>query len=146
MTFSRGPLSRRYDGAAGRLVGQALAAPGTWVRANVAPPRAGSWIAGFLADIGLGAGATDAGGLTATERAFQRAVYWTLKGGPGEPNDVWSLQREWGPRTRYGRQLGIRATPKDVARRAVRRKPPDTRYVQNESLRSGAAESGQQRF
>lgn len=146
MTFSRDPLSKRYDGAAGRLVGQALAAPGSWVYANVAPPRPGSWIAGFLAELGIGPGAADAGGLTATERAFQRAVYWTLKGGPGGPNEVWSLQREWGPRTRYGRQLGVRASPRDVAERAIRRKPPAERYVLNESLRSGAAESGQQRF
>jgi hypothetical protein len=96
--------------------------------------------------MGIGPDAEDAGGLTATERAFQRAVYWAFSGGPGGPNEAYSLQREWGPRTRYGRLLGVRASPKETGRRAIRRKPPAERYVLNESLRSGAGESGQQRF
>jgi hypothetical protein len=146
MPWARDPLSERYDGAAARLVGQALAAKGTWVYANVARPRPGSRIAATLAAAGLVFDATDAGGLTAWERAYQRSVYWVFNGGTGNPNEQYSLQREWGPRTRYGRLIGIRASPKPVARRAVRRKPPEQRYVQNPALRSGPAGSGQERF
>lgn len=146
MQWERDPLSERYDAQAGRLVGQALAARGSWVRGHVARPRAGSQVARWLAEAGFAFDATDAGGLTAWERAYQRALYWVFNGGGGRPNEAYSMQRQWWPRSRYGRTIEIRVSPKEVARRAVRRKPPAERYVLNPGLRSGAEGSGQERF
>lgn len=141
MTYARDPMSPRYDQSAGRLLGRALAAPGKWVYVTVPRPRANSRIRAIMAEAGIELESRDRGGLTVWERAFLRSVYWTL----GQ-DDEWSLQREWGPRSGRGRVLGVRASRKDVGRRAVKRKPPADRYTENPAIRSGGIGSGQERF
>lgn len=145
--FERDPLSVRYDAAAGRLIGEAISKPGAWVVRAVARPgdqgRAGAW----LARMGIRLDSTDAGGLTAYERAYQRSMYYVLNGGGGgRKNPAWSLQRQWGAQTNRGRLLAVRVSRPDVARRAVRRKPRSEQWYRNPDLQSGGQGSPKQRF
>ena len=155
MPFVRDPLAERYDATTAQLAGRALAARGRWV--YVAVPRlsrrtAGATVMAWLAEHGLRLDAVDSGGLTTWERAYQRSLYWTfngggtgIRGGTGR-NEVWSLQREWGPVTPAGRMLGVRVTPVDTARRAAARKPRADQWKRNPALESGGDGSGRERF
>lgn len=129
--YARDPLSVRYEGAAGRLLGEAYARPGTWIYRGVGAPAGESWD-----------DSKDAGGLRVWERAYQRAL-WRVH---GQRNEVWSLQVTWGPDTPRGRLLGIRVTDKAVGRRAARRLPAHKRYTENPRLASGGLGSSQARF
>lgn len=134
MPYERDPLSVRYDDAAGRLLGRAYAAPGTWQYSAIAEPAGGRY------------SATDAGGLKAFERAFQRSLYYVHNGGAnGRRNRVWSLQREWGPVTEHGRLVGVRVSEVGTARRALARKP-STAWWKHPELRSGGQGAPGQRF
>lgn len=146
VTFGRDPLSEQYDAAAGRIVGRARRTPGHWVYVTVPRPPSYTGIGQWLAAHGVELAARDGGGLTAWERAYQRAVYWVFNGGSATPDDAWSLQRAWGPHVAGGRQFGIRVSRKDVARRAVKRMPVTRRYTENPAIRSGGEGSTQQRF
>jgi hypothetical protein len=147
MPFERDPLSVRYDPAAGRLLGQAIASPGKWVYTTIARPSPGPRTRQWLRSHGITLDSTDAGGLTSYERAYQRSLYWTLNGGGnGKRNALWSLQREWGPVTARGRVLGIRVSSPRAARLAVQRKPKGEQWWRNADLRSGGQGSPQQRF
>ena len=147
MAYERDPLSTQYDTAAGRLIGRAIAAPGTWVYVAVPKPSGGVRVTGWLAEHGVRLDATDSGGLTTYERAYQRALYYVFNGGGnGRRNGSWSLQREWGPVTARGRLLGVRVSKPGVARRAVQRKPKGEQWWRNPELRSGGQGSSQQRF
>jgi hypothetical protein len=145
--ITRDPLSERYDRAAGKLVGRALARPGSWQTVTVPRPRGSSRIMQLMREGGLELEATDAGGLTAWERAFQRSAYYVFRGGPGgRGNDRWSMQRRWGPRHAGGRFFAVRVSPRDVGYRAAARKPARDRYTANPDLRSGGQGSGVERF
>lgn len=147
MPITRDPLSERYDRAAGKLVGRALARPGSWQTVTVPRPRGSSRIMQLMREGGLELEATDAGGLTAWERAFQRSAYYVFRGGPGgRGNDRWSMQRRWGPRHAGGRFFAVRVSPRDVGYRAAARKPARDRYTANPDLRSGGQGSGVERF
>lgn len=144
--FARDPLSERYDVTAARLLGRAYARPGEWVYTEVVRPRPGPRTAGWLRSLGILLDITDDGGLTAYERAYQRALYYVHNGGGnGRRNQRWSLQREWGPSSATGRLLGIRVGNPADARRAVNRKPREAWY-RNPELRSGGTGSTLQRF
>jgi hypothetical protein len=148
MPATRDPLSRRYDRATGALVGEAVAKQGRWVyRAVPRPASRGAASRAWLAQHGIELDATDAGGLTTYQRSYQRSLYHSAKQlGISTPGGAWSLQREWGPVTRHGRLIGVRVSTKQAARRAVRRKPAAQRYTENFALRSGAINTGQNRF
>ena len=144
MPFARDPLSERYDRAAAQLVAQARARPGRWAAVIIPRPRRGSRMAHALRQGGLELEVTDAGGLTAWERAFQRACYWILH--DRGLDDTWGMQRRFGPRTPDGRGFAVRLTPRDVAYRAAERMRPADRYTANPAIRSGGIGSGQERF
>lgn len=147
MRFERDPLSVLYDTATGGLLGRAYAAPGTWVYAAVPRPALGAGATAWLRATGVDLGATDSGGLTTWERAYQRSLYWVHNGGGnGNRNAVWSIQREWGPVTARGRLLGVRASDPAVARRALNRKPRSQAWWATPELRSGGLGSGRERF
>lgn len=148
MPAQRDPLSRRYDRATGALVGEAVAKQGRWVyRAVPRPSTRGARSRAWLAEHGIELDAVDSGGLTTYQRAYQRSLYNAARQlGISTPEGAWSLQREWGPLTRHGRLIGVRVSTKQAARRAVRRKPAQDRYTENLALRSGAANTGQNRF
>jgi hypothetical protein len=93
---------------------------------------------------GLELEATDAGGLTPWERAFQRSCYWIFE--HRGLADMWGMQRRFGQRTPDGREFAVRLTPRDVAYRAAERMPPAERYTANPAIRSGGQGSGQERF
>lgn len=140
MTFTRDPLSARYDGLTGRFLGRALAAPGRWHYVAVTRPAAGPRTRTWLRAHGISLDATDSGGLTAYERAYLRSLYHVARelgiSVPLKDNPKWSLQRDWGPVTPQGRMLGIRLSSPGAARRAVRRKPAAERYVNNPGFES----------
>lgn len=147
MAYERDPLSARYDDATGRLLGRAYSAPGTWVYVAVPRPGSAPRMAAWLRSHGISLDSTDAGGLTSYERAYQRSLYWVHNGGgSGRRNQVWSLQRRWGPETPRGRMLGVRVSSPAAARRAVNRKPKREQWTANPELQSGAAGSPKQRF
>jgi len=148
MPAQRDPLSRRYDRATGALVGEALAKRGRWVyRAVPRPSARGAASRGWLAEHGIELDAVDSGGLTRYQRAYQRSLYHSAgELGISTPGGAWSLQREWGPLTRHGRLIGVRVSTRAAAIRAQRRKPRAERYTENQALRSGAINTGQNRF
>lgn len=148
MPAQRDPLSKRYDRATGALVGEALAKRGRWVyRAVPRPSTRGAASRAWLAERGIELDAVDSGGLTAYQRSYQRSLYHSAGAlGISAPDGNYSLQREWGPLTRHGRLIGVRVSTKQAARRAVRRKPAADRYTENMALRSGAVNTGQNRF
>lgn len=146
MPFARIPGSERYDRAAAKLVGEALARPGRWHARDVKRPRAGSRLRALLEEAGIGLDATDAGGLTAWERAFQRAAYHALAEAQDRNRPAWSMQRRWGPRHAGGRFFAVRISPAAVGYRAAARKPAAERYTSNPRLRSGGEGSGRERF
>lgn len=150
MTYKPNPLSVRYEAAAGAFLGKAIADRGKWKTVVVARPSPGPRSRAWLRAHGIALDRLDAGGLTAYERAYQQALYRTAKrlgiSVPFQRNPRWSLQREWGPVTARGRQLGIRVSPADAARRAVQRKPKGEQWWRNPELRSGGQGSGQERF
>jgi len=148
MAAERDPLSKRYDSATGALVGEAMAKQGRWVyRAVPRPSSRGARSRAWLAEHGIELDAVDSGGLTRYQRAYQRSLYHSAgELGISTPGGAWSLQREWGPLTRHGRLIGVRVSGKAAAMRAVRRKPVSQQYTRNRALRSGAVNTGQNRF
>lgn len=148
MAYQRDPLSERYDAAAGKLLGQAIRAPGRWVYYDVARPKPGPRTREWLRQHGIRLDATDAGGLTSYERAFQRSLYWNAKqlGISVTRSPSLSLQREWGPVTARGRVLGIRMSDPKQARLAVGRKPRGEQWWRNPDQQSGGVGSTKQRF
>jgi hypothetical protein len=144
MAFARDPLSERYDRAAGQLVGRAVARPGSWAQVSIDRPRGRSRVLAIMREAGIELEAVDAGGLTAWERAFQRAAYYQFR--QRGHDESWSLQRRWGPRHAGGRFFALRASPRAVGRRAAERLPARERYTANPDLRSGGEGSPQQRF
>ena len=144
MAFARDPLSERYDRAAGQLVGRAVTRPGSWAQVSIDRPRGRSRVLAIMREAGIELEATDAGGLTAWERAFQRAAYYTFR--ERRLDERWSLQRRWGPRHAGGRFFALRVSPRAVGRRAAERLPARERYTANPELRSGGQGSAQQRF
>jgi hypothetical protein len=148
MPARRDPLSVRYDAAVGALLGDALGRPGRWVyRAVPRPESRSARSRAWLAQHGISLDATDTGGLTTYQRAYQRALYHEAKQlGISAPGGAWSLQREWGPETAHGRLIGVRVSTRAAAVRAVRRKPRPDRYTENPQIRSGGDGTPQQRF
>jgi hypothetical protein len=142
------PLSARYEQAAARFLGEAVAGKGRWhYRGITRPDDRGAAQRAWLARNGIALDETDSGGLTRWERAYQRALYRVAKQlGISTPDGHLSLQREWGPDTAHGRLLGIKVTAKTVALRAVARKPRRDRYTENPALRSGGEGSPQQKY
>lgn len=147
MAYARDPLSVRYDAMAGKLLGQAIRAPGRWQYTEVTRPRPGPRTAVWLRSHGIRLDALDSGGLTAYERAFQRALYWNAKrlGISVTRSPTYSLQREWGPVTARGRVLGVRLSTPKQARLAVQRKPREA-WWRNPDQQSGGIGSTRQRF
>jgi hypothetical protein len=142
MGYGRDPLSETYDAAAARLVRRALARPRQWCYTTVTRPAGRSLALAWIREHGIPYG-TDAGGLTAWERAYQRAAYYYFDHlEAGKPGGELSLQREWGPATVRGRLLGVRVGPRETARRAAARKPKSERWVDNPRLESGGEGSG----
>jgi hypothetical protein len=135
MAFARDPLSERYDRAAGALVGRAVAAPGSWAQVSIDRPRGRSRVLALIREAGLELEAVDAGGLTAWERAFQRAAYYMFRERGHDAS--WSMQRRWGPRHAGGRFFAVRVSPRAVGYRAARRMPASERYTVNPDLRPG---------
>jgi hypothetical protein len=148
MPAARDPLSVRYDAAVGALLDDAMARQGRWVYRAVPRPAARSARSrAWLAAHGIQLDELDSGGLTAYQRAYQRALYHVAKERDiSTPAGDWSLQRDWGPETRYGRVLGVRVSGKAAARRAVRRKAAAERYTENPAIRSSGQGTGRERF
>lgn len=148
MAYERDPLSVRYDGAAGGLLGRALRTPGRWVYYDVARPKPGPRTLAWLRSHGIVLDRLDSGGLTAYERAFQRSLYWNAKqlGISVTRSPSYSLQREWGPVTARGRMLGVRMSTPKQARLAVARKPKGEQWYRNRDQQSGGIGSTKQRF
>ena len=128
--FTRDPLSVRFDRAAAELITRAIAHPGKTVLGMIeSPPRDP---------------VEDAPpGLTATERAFQRALYHDSRIHRARKNTggEWSMPRpEWLPRTGSTRLVRIRVFS-DTSAAAKVRAGYDTgnSYVKNPELRSTAA-------
>lgn len=144
MPFARDPLSERYDRAAGRLISEARRDPGRWASVLVPRPRGSSRVLQVMREAGLELEATDAGGLTPWERAFQRSAYWTFH--HRGLDDAYGMLRRWGPRRPGGRLFAVRLSPRDVAYRAAARMPAADRYTANPAIRSGGQGSGQERF
>lgn len=148
MAYQRDPLSVRYDAMAGKLLGQAIRAPGRWQYLEVARPKPGPRTLAWLRQHGITLDRLDAGGLTSYERAFQRALYWNAKqlGISVTRSPTYSLQREWGPVTAKGRVLGVRLSTPKQARLAVARKPKGEQWWRNPDQQSGGMGSTKQRF
>lgn len=146
--YQRDPLSVRYDAMAGRLLGQAIARPGRWVYTEITRPKPGPRTITWLRQHGINLDRLDSGGLTAYERAYQRALYWNAKqlGISVTRSPSYSLQREWGPVTARGRVLGIRMSDPRQARLAVGRKPKAEQWWRNADQQSGGLGSPKQRF
>ena len=148
MPYERDPLSVRYDAAAGKLLGKAIAAPGRWHYQEVTRPRPGPRTAAWLRSHGITLDRLDDGGLTSYARAFQRSLYWNAKqlGISVTRSPSLSLQREWGPVTARGRVLGVRLSDPRQARLAVGRKPKSEQWWRNREAQSGGMGSPKQRF
>lgn len=146
--FERDPLSVRYDAMAARLLGQAADDPGRWVYTEVKRPVPGPKTRAWLRAHGIVLDATDSGGLTSYERAYQRSLYWNAKqqGISVSRTHVGSLQREWGPVTARGRMLGVRISQPQAARLAVARKPASEQWHRDTGQQSGGIGSPKQRF
>jgi len=134
MTFQRDPLSIRYDGAAADLISRAIANAGKTVTGIIeSGPR----------------DPVDEGGLSRTERAFQRALYHDGRihkprknsGGP------WSLVVEWSPRAGRVRLVRI-VVHSDTSGKLhqVARIPAGEQWTRNADLQSGGIGSPKQRF
>jgi hypothetical protein len=153
MSFQRIPPSPEYAGLAWRYVSQMLERP--WATLNVE----------VVSDP---AEPVDAGGLSVSERAFQRAIYHELnstdipgpRGGRSLPNPDWSIMRGWG-QPRYVRPAGLfgifrRATrrrwvwltaiPKAEARAAAYARPRGALWIDDYQLQSGGLGSVKARF
>ena len=152
MTFARDPLSERYDELAGTRLGEAIARRGNtprqrWIYSALPRPDSSSARAArFLTMNAINLDATDKGGLTTYQRAYQRSLYWNAKQlGISSTDAEWCLQVQWGPDTKYGRQVGIRLVTRAEALRHVRRKPKSARWDLTPAARSGAAADGQEK-
>lgn len=126
MTFTRDPLSVRFDGAAHEIISRAIRFPGKTVLGSI--------------DSGPGEPVDD-GGLTRSERAFQRALYHDQRirkprrnsGGP------WTLpQPDWLARTGRTRLVRIMVVS-DIsgAVYARARIPRDGQWQHNDALKAG---------
>lgn len=148
MPYERDPLSVRYDAAAGRLLGRAIAARRAWVTTVVAAPSPGPRTREWLRARGITLMALDDGGLTAYERAFERSLWWNAKrlGISVSGASAGIMQREWGPVTARGRQIGIRVGSARDGRLAVNRKPRSQQWTRNAELQSGGIGSPKRRF
>lgn len=148
MTYQRDPLSVRYDATVGRLLGRAIRSPGRWVYDEVARPKPGPRALAWLRQHGITLDRLDDGGLTAYERAYQRALYWNAKqlGISVTRSPAYSLQREWGPVTARGRMLGVRLSTPKQARLAVQRKPRGEQWWRNPDQQSGGVGSTKRRY
>lgn len=148
--FSRDPLSVAFAPYAQRAIDTLLADP--WhTRQYTVTSRRGEPV--------------DAGGLSQTERALQRALYYALNsttaagglGGKSAQNPDWSLMRGWGTpwelRRGFGllpgdrkRTLWLTIVPKREARAAAARRPAAARWRDNAGLQSGGEGSEKRRF
>lgn len=153
MTFERTPPSQEYAGLAARYVARMLERP--WATLNVdVVSRAGEPV--------------DDGGLSVSERAFQRAVYYELnssdavgpRGGRSMQNPDWSLMRGWGRprletpggifsvfrRARRRRWIYMTIVPKAEARQAAFARPQGALWIDDAGQQSGGLGSVKQRF
>lgn len=148
MPYERDPLSVRYDGQAGTLIGRAIAADRRWVITVVATPSPGPKTREWLRARGISLFAMDEGGLTSFERAFERSLWWNAKrlGISVSGASAGIMQREWGPVTPRGRQIGIRVGSARDGRLAVNRKPRSQQWTRNPDLQSGGIGSPKRRF
>ena len=134
MTYARDPLSIQFDADAADMISRAIASPGKTVTRFVeSRPRE----------------PVDAGGLTRTERAFQRALYHDprirkpRKNSPGE----WSMPApEWSPRLGATRLVRIRVFSDTSAAYHAARMPRSEQWQRNARLQSGGQGSPKQRF
>jgi hypothetical protein len=140
VTFSRDPLSVRFDAAAGRFVTRAIEADGKWVETTVVPPsdRLMAWAAARDIDplrvryTGRGSGIE-----SQHEAAFRRACYYDIRiylfARPGRmidgaaernPDRVAALEFKWARRTGLGRVARARTHPvKSASKWAARNDP-----------------------
>lgn len=148
MPYERDPLSVRYDGMAANLLDEAAGKAGQWAYTEVKRPIPGPRTRQWLREHGIVLDATDSGGLTSYERAFQRSLYWNAKqrGISVSRTQTGSLQRDWGPVTARGRMLGIRISEPKAARLAVARKPAGEQWHRDTGQQSGGIGSPKQRF
>jgi hypothetical protein len=110
-SLRRDPLSVRYDQWARLVLAQLKRDPWAWQARLFTGP----------------AGPVDSGGLTHSERAATRSLYWCLNHAASSGARIrpeWSLQVAWGHElTRADgvrcRELRARLTPRDSGRRAV---------------------------
>lgn len=148
--YSRDPLSIAFGSLADQTIGRLLGDP--WVTVAFK-------VTSLPGDRG-----EDEGGLSETERAIQRALYYALNSTPGvegplggraAPNPDWSLMRGWGPpvyhrtgflRRERRRTVWLTVVPKPEARAAVARRPAATRWVDTPDLQSGGTGSTKARF
>jgi hypothetical protein len=151
--FQPDPLSVRYEALAGTRIGNAMAIRerpirSRWVHAALPRPASSSARArAWLAANGVVLDTVDAGGLTTYQRAYQRALWRVAKQlGISAKGAPWCLQVQWGPDTTAGRMVSIRLVTRAEALRHVRRKPHAQRWDLTAAARSGAAESGQQKY
>jgi hypothetical protein len=139
-------MAARYDTAAGRMLGRAIAGRGRWVSTVVARPDPGPRTREWLRAHGINLFLVDAGGLSTYERAFARSLYYVHNGGGGgHRNGAWSLQLQWGELTPRGRVLRARVIRPAEARAWVARHPRQS-WVRHENLQSGGVGSPKQRF
>ena len=148
MRYERDPLSVRYDTQAGALLGRAIGARRQWVTTVVRTPTPGPKTREWLRAHGINLFSVDAGGLTSYERAFERSLWWNAKrlGISVSAASAGIMQREWGPVTPRGRQIGIRVTAARDGRLAVNRKPQGEQWTRNAELQSGGIGSPKRRF
>lgn len=137
--WQRDPLSVQYDPHAHSLITRAINAHGTHGRPV--------WIPGALAlPHGLD---EDQGGRTRDERALLRSLYHDERiHKPGKTYaGGWSLQVDWRSRNIAVALLRIRVLKDTSGSRYVRRGGSHGgSYIKNPELRSGAADSGRNRF
>lgn len=142
---ARDPLSVEYDGFAATFVALLLSDPFGWHSARITSPPGDP---------------VDAGGLTAHERAMQRAIYYAINstGAEGPRGGRWVKNREWsiqsggwaepvalgnflerllrlGSRQRVGYYRAVRGFS---ASEAAAAKPPGELYILNPGRQSQA--------
>jgi hypothetical protein len=134
MAYARDPLSVLYDDDAqvvlDRLYGVPMRGGAARTIAYIASP--------FLSG-------ADAGGLTAQERAFQRAVYWQLK----RRRPSRSIRTDWSDDNvpGLGRPVTITMFTLSAARAwSEKHASSRPRWADDPSLQSGGVGSGKERF
>jgi hypothetical protein len=148
MVYKRDPMSVRFDPAARRLIGRVIAR----FEAHQENPALSPWQDVSVPNLAFDFG-RDKGGLSVTERAFLRALYYDSRihqlTARAKPDARWSLKAEWDqppliPGTARG--LRVRVFRDTQGARHAKRMRQDRKFSENPELQSAAPGSPKNRF